>query len=90
MTPEAAQTIALQVLGHIVGDQDQLDRFVSATGFDGATMRARAGDPVFLGGVLDHLLAEESLLIEFCEDAGLRPESIGRARMALPGAAPDW
>jgi hypothetical protein len=33
--------------------------------------------------VLDYLLADEKLLIEFAADAGLKPETVARAHEAL-------
>jgi hypothetical protein len=90
MTPDAAETLALQALGHIAADSDRLDRFVALTGLDGTAIRERANDPAFLGGILDHLLADEALLIEFCAEADVPPQRIASARSLLPGATPEW
>ena len=42
-----------------------------------------ASDRTFLAGVLDHLLADESMLLVFCESSGIAPELPARARFAL-------
>ena len=39
----------------------------------------------FLAGVLEHMLAHESLLIAFADSAGINPAAVARARSALGG-----
>ncbi len=90
MSSEDAQTIALKALTFVLADDDARRRFVGQTGLDGESLRAQAGDAEFLGGVLDFLLADEKLLMRFCEASDLTPEAPGRARAALPGATPEW
>jgi len=91
MRPELAETIALQVLAHVAGDEDLLPRFVAETGLDGSDMAARAGEPEFQAGVLDFLLADEEALVAYCDGAGIKPEDIMRARQSLPGGTlPHW
>ena len=60
------------------------------SGFDVQAIRASAADPAFLGGVVDHLLADESLLLIFAEEQQMRPERIAELRRKLPGAAIDF
>ena len=55
-----------------------------------AAIRAGAANPAFLGGILDHLLADESLLLIFAEEQAMRPERIAQLRRKLPGAAVDF
>ena len=86
MTPDMAETVALQALGHLVGDEAALDRFMALTGIGGPEIRASAADPAFLAGVLDFYLGNEAQLLEMCEATGLAPELPLRARRALPGA----
>ena len=57
---------------------------------DVAAIRAGAANPAFLGGILDHLLADESLLLIFAEEQAMRPERIAQLRRKLPGAAVDF
>jgi len=87
MTPEAAETVALQALAHVVGETEARERFLALSGADRATLRAEAGNAAFLAGVLDFVLGDEALLLAFCDAAGLAPETPARARAALPGAA---
>jgi hypothetical protein len=84
-----AEVTALQALGFLAAEPERFSRFMDMTGLDIAAIRALAGDPAFLGGVLDHLLSDQSLLLIFAEEHGLKPERIGQLRRKLPGAALD-
>jgi hypothetical protein len=79
------ETLALQALAFLAGDDDRLQRFLGLTGIDPGMLRDIARDPAGLGSVLDYLLGWEPLLLEFAEAHELPPESIARARRKLPG-----
>jgi hypothetical protein len=79
------ETLALQALAFIAGDDDRLERFIGLTGIDPGALRQIAGDPGGLGAVLDYLLGWEPLLLEFAAAQDLKPESIAIARRKLPG-----
>lgn len=83
-----AETIALKALFFLLEDPDRASRFVALTGFAPDEIRARVQDPVLLGGVLDHLLADEAILVAFAESQAIDPALPARARALLPGAAP--
>lgn len=80
---DTAETIAVSALSFLVSRPSDLDRFMALTGLGSDTIRQGAGEPGFLGGVLDHLLTDERLLIEFAAEAGLPPEDVARARHGL-------
>ncbi|MDP6012528.1 MAG: DUF3572 domain-containing protein [Alphaproteobacteria bacterium] len=86
MTPDSAQAIALQALAHIVSDEAVRPRFFELSGLSGNGLRQAAQDPELLAGVLDFILAHESLLTGFCKSAAIAPEQPARARALLPGA----
>ena len=46
-------------------------------------VRDAAREPNFLAGVLEHILADETLLIAFANTAGIDPAEVARARQAL-------
>jgi hypothetical protein len=83
-TPDP-ETLALQALAFIAGDDDRLERFIGLTGIDHAQLRVLAQNPAGLGAVLDYLLGWEPLLLEFAAAHELKPESIATARRRLPG-----
>jgi Protein of unknown function (DUF3572) len=91
LSREGAELLALQALGWIAAQRDLAESFLSATGASAEEMRERAGDPEFLGFVLDFLLADEEALLAFAQEAGVPPDRPLRARVALPGGAlPHW
>lgn len=86
---EDAEILAINVLGFLAADGERLLRFMDLSGLDVAAIRAGADKPAFLGGILDHLLADESLLLIFAEEHHVRPERIAELRRKLPGASVD-
>jgi hypothetical protein len=86
MTNPAAETLALKGLAFLALDPNRLLRFLAATGLDLDDLRARAADPELLAAVLDFLLAEDALLLEFSASEGLDTKHLHAARHALPGS----
>jgi Protein of unknown function (DUF3572) len=86
MTLDRAMVIALNALGHIAGDEVLLQRFCRESGVDASDLRSLAGEPGFLGGVLDFMLADEARLLAFCEAERIQPGEPASARRALPGS----
>ena len=87
MKQEFAETVALQGLAWLAGEADLLGVFLGASGLAKADLRERAGDPDLLASVLDFLLMDDAWVRRFCEDAGLPPDTVMRARAVLPGGA---
>jgi hypothetical protein len=84
-----AETLAARALGYLASDPERLGRFLALSGLDPTAIREAARGSGFLPAVLDHVLADERLLVEFAAAEGLRPEAVGRARQALGGDRPD-
>ena len=84
-TPSSAQSLAISALAFIAADPDRLTRFLNLTGLGPDNLRTAAADPAFLGSVLDYLVADETLLVEFAGEAGLKPEAVAQAQHALSG-----
>ena len=85
MKPEAAEAFAIGVLGWIAADETASGAFLGMSGASVDDLRSGAGDPAFLGFVLDYLLSDEAALIACCEALSAPPETALRARQALPG-----
>jgi hypothetical protein len=83
MTPERAEILALEALGWLAGEPDGIDRFLAGSGLEPADLRRVAGDRDLLGSLLDFLLANEPLLLSFCETASTKPQAIHLARRRL-------
>lgn len=91
MEVAAAETLAVRALVWMADREELAGGFLGASGADASDLRARAGDPEFLGFVLDFLLQDEAALLGFCEDENIPPDSPWRARQALPGGElPNW
>lgn len=88
MTPDQAETVALQALAWIAEDPDRLGSLLAETGLAPEEIRSQAANPAFLGGVLDFLLGDEAALLAFCAEASLEPTWPARARQSLPGGGP--
>jgi hypothetical protein len=82
---DSARSLAVSALAFIAADSDRLNRFLSLTGLGPDNLRTAAADPAFLGSVLDYLVGDEALLVEFAADAGLKPEAVARAHAVLRG-----
>lgn len=83
MTEETAGTIALQALTFLLGDAHHLNRFMSLTGLAADDLRAGAETRELQVAVLDHILSDESLLLAFCQEHRVAPETMAPAQAVL-------
>jgi hypothetical protein len=86
-TPENAEILALEALGWLAGEETGIARFMDQAGIDAASLRDAAGSPGMALAVLDFLLGNEDLLLQFCESAGIAPKDLHLARHQLGGGA---
>ena len=82
---DRAAMLALEALAFLAAEPDVFGRFADLSGLDPASARARAGEPEFLVSVLDFLLADETLLLDFCGAGSTDPRLLHLARHALGG-----
>jgi hypothetical protein len=85
---EMARETALLALGYLAGEEERLNRFLALTGLDRTKVADLLEENGFHLAILDHLAGDESLLVDFANENGLRPEAIGAARRALGGGEP--
>jgi hypothetical protein len=85
ITRESGENLAIQALAFLASDPERLGRFLSLTGIGPDMIREAARDPAFLAGVLDHVASDEPLLLAVAEYAGVTPETVERAHLALSG-----
>lgn len=86
MSPERAETIALQALGWLIGHDELRDVFMGATGTSAEDLRTRATEAAFQASVLSFLTMDDAWVVAFCDSAGLSYEEPLKAQYALPGA----
>lgn len=82
---DSAETLALQALSWLAGNEDLMPVFLGATGASVADLAQRAGEGAFLASVLDFLLMDDAWVIAFCDEVGIRYEAPLQARAWLPG-----
>lgn len=87
----SAETLGLQALGWLAGQDELFQTFLGATGASAQEAAARATEPEFLAAVLDFLLMDDQWIIGFCDAAGLPYDRPLQARAMLPGGpGPHW
>lgn len=87
---DQATRIGQDALIFLAGRPELLDACLAQSGLGAGELRGRAGEPEFLGFLLDFLLQSDAWVAEFAADAGLRAESVAHARAVLDGGAPHW
>ncbi len=88
ITREIAESLAIEALAFLAQDHERLGGFLGRTGMGPETVRKAAADPAFLAGVLDHLVADEPLLVAFAQHAAIDPRTVERAQAVLAGGSP--
>ena len=87
MNEAAAQTLALQALAWLVGNDDLVGVFLGATGASAEDLRAQAADPAFQVSVLEFLTMDDAWVMAFCDAAGHAYDAPLMARHVLAGEA---
>ena len=88
MDRETAEAVAAEGLAFLAEEPARLRGFLLASGLEPAELRARAGTPELLAAVLEHLSADESLLLVCAASRQVAAESIGQAIAALQAPEP--
>lgn len=91
MQQDRAEEVALLALGWLAANDELLPVFQGASGAGLEDMRRGAGDPTFLGAVLDFLLMDDAWVTGCCQALEMPCDGLMAARQALPGGAlPNW
>ena len=90
MKQEHAIAVGQSALVWLAATPEALTAFLAASGLPPGAIRARAGEPEFLGFVLDFVLASDASVLAFAVEADLAPEEPARARAVLGGGDPHW
>ena len=84
---ETAETLALNALAWLAGNEELMPVFMGATGASVDDLKERAGDSAFLASVLDFITMDDQWVISFCDSLNLDYSAPMMARQALPGGA---
>jgi hypothetical protein len=82
---DGAEGIAIAALGFLASEPERLARFMALSGITPDELRRQARSRQMQAAILDHMLADESLLLVFAAGAGLPPERIAPAADLLRG-----
>jgi hypothetical protein len=82
---ETAETLGLQALAWLAGNEDLMPVFLGSTGASEGEVKSQAADPAFLGAVLDFIMMDDAWVIAFCDTQALQYDRLMMARAALPG-----
>jgi hypothetical protein len=83
-----AEVLAITALTFLAEDAARLSRFLDMTGINPAEIRALSQSPAFFVAILDHLLADEGLLLAFAANHQLKPEAVAQARRSFAPESP--
>lgn len=86
MKHEHAETIALECLAWLAGEDDLMPVFLGASGATEADLRQRAGESDFLTSVLEFITMDDQWVVRCCDARGLRYEEPMMAMARLQGA----
>jgi len=87
---EEAELLAVAALSFLAEDPERLNRFLAETGLEPDSLRTAAVTPGFLPAILDYLIGNEPLLLDFASVQSIDPAAVPAARASLPGARRDY
>ena len=83
ISPDEAELLAIKALSYMADSEGTLDRFAAESGVSEGDIRQHIGERPFLIAVLDFLMANEALLVEFAEGQKIDPRLVGLAHHML-------
>ena len=84
-----AEEMGLAALNFLAEEPKRLGRFLTDTGMAPGDLLARAAEPQMQAVLLEHILADETLLLVFAAQMRFDPETIAPAQALLSGNAPS-
>ena len=88
--PQSAEILALKALTFLGNSEDGLVRFLGQADMQPGELAARAEEKGVQAAILDFLLADEALLLAFCEDESLQPRDVHLAKHRLDGGDDNY
>lgn len=85
MTRQSAEALAIEALSFLAADAGRIGRFLALSGIGPDQLRAASREPGFLAGILDHIAADEQLMMLFADHAERHPQDVRRAQAVLSG-----
>lgn len=79
------ETLPLDLITFLAQDEERFERFLALSGLGPQDFRSHLAEPSFQAMVLDQVLQDQSLILEFTTAHNLKPEAVLAARRKLPG-----
>ena len=79
-------TVILNIITFLVKAEGMLERLSLESGILPDQLRQNITHPEIQAGIVDFLLNNESVLIQFCENYQILPAEVWKIRFKLPGA----
>ena len=86
LTDAEKEIFALRAFTYLLSQQEALDQFMSQSGMSANELRKGVDNLETLAAVMDFIMQDDGLLLEFCEEVNCTIEDIWRIRSELPGA----
>lgn len=83
LTKERAETLALQGLGFLATQPEELERFLRSSGLELEELRTRASDPDILRAILEFILADDTRVTGLCQELEIEPRDLHAANHVL-------
>ena len=84
--PQSAEILALKALNFLGNSENGLNRFLLGADMQPQELAARAEEQGVQAAILDFLLADEELLLGFCQAESLQPKDVHLAKYRLDGS----
>lgn len=85
VTRETAESLAIEALSFLAAEPARLGRFLALSGIGPDQLRSASREPGFLAGILDHIAADEPLLLLFADHVQRDPLEVLGAQVLLSG-----
>ena len=85
ISTKSAAFIAIKSLAYISQSPEEISKFIALTGIESTDIIRLKENLKFLGGALDFVTSDESLLLAFCSSEQISPEGVEAARIQLLG-----
>ena len=88
-SPAVSETLPLDLITFLAQDEERFERFLALSGLGPQDFREHLAEPSFQAMVLDQVLQDQSLVLEFTTAHALKPEAVLTARRKLPGGTSE-
>jgi|GEM_PF-1168181 len=83
LTKDKAETIALQALGFLATQPEELERFLRSSGLALEELREKASEPDLLRAILEFVLADDTRVTGLCQELEIEPCDLHAANHIL-------